>query len=117
MAQKTDNSETSNSLAAGNLVCRPKKRGGLGILDIKIQNTGLLLKFLHSFYNKKNVTWVSLIWSSYYEEAVPHASDPCGLFWWRDIAQLSDIYRGTLEQPLVMAKQFCFGKTYGKMIS
>lgn len=34
------------------------------------------------------------MWSTYYTEGVPHAMDVCGSFWWRDIMQLSDIYRG-----------------------
>ena len=77
--KKTDQGEKANSLAAWNLVCRPKKNGGLGILDIKTQNTALLLKFLHSFYNKHGIPWVHLIWNTYYNNKVPHATDACGL--------------------------------------
>lgn len=63
-------------------------------MDINVQNIGLLLKFLHSFYNRKDVPWINLVWSSYYENEVPHAAAPCGSFWWKDVMQLSDIYRG-----------------------
>ena len=38
--------------------------------------------------------WVNLIWSTYYEGLVPHATDQCGSFWWRDILQLTSTYRG-----------------------
>lgn len=56
-----------NSLAAWEMVCRPKEKGGLGVLDIKVQNTGLLLKQLHKFYNREDLPWVDLIWSTYYQ--------------------------------------------------
>ena len=71
--------------------------GGRGIMDLKIQNQGLLLKQLYKFYNKLDVLWVNLVWSSYYQADVPHASEPCGPFWWRDLMQLSDIFRGVTE--------------------
>jgi spermidine/putrescine-binding protein len=44
--------EKCNSLASWDMVCKPKKRGGLGIINLKIQNQGLLLKYLHKFYNR-----------------------------------------------------------------
>jgi hypothetical protein len=44
-----------------------KNKGGLGVLNMKIQNQGLLLKFLDKFYNKKDIPWVKLIWSTYYQ--------------------------------------------------
>lgn len=94
VAEKTEDGLKGNSLAAWELVCRPKLKGGLGIINLKVQNQGLLLKQLHKFYNKAQVPWVQLIWSTYYADRIPHASDPCGSFWWRDLLQLSDIYRG-----------------------
>lgn len=49
----------------------------------------------YKFYNRLEVPWVKLIWSIHYENTVPHASEPCGSFWWRDVMQLSPIYRVT----------------------
>jgi hypothetical protein len=72
----------------------PKKKEGLGILDLKIQNEGLLLKYLHKFYNKTDTPWVHLLWNSYYTGKIPHAMDPCGSFWWRDVFKLVPIFRG-----------------------
>lgn len=95
--KKTEQGETYNSLAASDLVCRRKKHGGMGILDIKVQNTALLLKFLHNFYSKHDVRWVDLIWSTYYLGKVPHASEACRSFWWRDIMSLGDVYRGIMK--------------------
>ena len=64
------------SLAAWDLVCRPKDKGGLGILNLNVQNQGLLLKQMHKFYNKQQVPWVQLIWDSYYDGVVLHATSP-----------------------------------------
>ena len=76
------------------MVCRPKSSGGLGILDLKVQNDGLLLKFLHKFYNIMDIPWLQLIWDTYYVDWIPHATDICGSFWWRDLVILMPIYRG-----------------------
>jgi hypothetical protein len=52
--------------AAWPMVCRSKEHGGLGVLNIKTQNEALLLKHLHKFFNREDLTWVSLIWEQYY---------------------------------------------------
>jgi mannosylglycoprotein endo-beta-mannosidase len=40
-----------SALISWNKVCKPKKQGGLGVLNLEIQNKALLLKILHKFYN------------------------------------------------------------------
>ena len=52
--------------AAWELVCLPKKEGGLGVLNLRTQNEALLLKHLHKFYNKMDIPMVHLIWERYY---------------------------------------------------
>ncbi len=47
---------TRRSLASWDLVCRPKEKGGLGVL--RIQNTTLLLKHLVKFYKGQDLPWV-----------------------------------------------------------
>lgn len=47
-----DRDARAHSLAAWQLVCRPKKKGGLGVLDLKVQNHALLLKYIHKFIKK-----------------------------------------------------------------
>jgi hypothetical protein len=69
---KEEDSSSVNTLAAWSLVCRPKNNGGLGVLNLEIQNKALLLKQLHKFYCKENVPWVKLVWSLY-GNRVPHA--------------------------------------------
>jgi hypothetical protein len=93
-SKKTDEGEKCISLAAWDMVCRPKDKGGLGVLNMKTQNQGLLLKFLDKFYNKKDIQWVKLIWSTYYQDSIPHATNACGSFWWKAVMKLSPIFRG-----------------------
>jgi hypothetical protein len=58
------------NLADSDLVNRPKDRGGLGVINLNIHNTALLLK-LDKFYRKKKEEWVSFIWNKYYRGLVP----------------------------------------------
>lgn len=93
---KEEDSSSSNALAAWSLVCRPRKHGGLGVLNLEIQNKALLMKQLHKFYSKENVPWVNLVWSLY-GDRVPHAQSKRGSFWWRDIFSLSGEYRSITQ--------------------
>jgi len=92
--KKTDQGEKCNSLAAWDMVYKPKNKGGLGVINLKIQNEALLMKFLHKFYNKLDIPWVQLIWDTYYHQKIPHAMDPVGSFWWRDVLKLTPTFRG-----------------------
>ena len=78
--KKTEYGDRCNSLAAWDLVCRPKKNGGLGVINLNINNEALLLKFLHKFINRLDVPWVNLIWDDNYDGKIPHAVDPVGSF-------------------------------------
>ena len=86
--------EKGMALVSWDKVCLTKTHGGLGILDLKVQNVGLLLKFLHKFYNRMDIPWVQLVWDTYYVDSIPHATNVCGSFWWRDLVHLMPIYRG-----------------------
>ncbi|XP_020168394.1 uncharacterized protein [Aegilops tauschii subsp. strangulata] len=94
LAKNSDDGVKNNSLAAWELVCRPKRCGGLGVIDIKTQNVALLLKHLFKFCNHEDVPWVELIWSAYYRNKIPHATDVVGSFWWKDVMQLIGVFRG-----------------------
>lgn len=93
-SKKSEDGYKANLLVAWELVCRPKSKGGLGIVNLKIQNRSLPLNQLHKFFNRVEVPWVKLVWDAYYGNKIPHVSDACGSFWWRDVFQLSPIYRG-----------------------
>ena len=76
------------NLAAWDLVRRPKSKGGLGVINLSLQNDALLLKQLDKFYTKENIQWVNLIWGKYYRAGVPHLAREKGSFWWKDILRL-----------------------------
>ena len=76
------------------MICHPKKSEGLGIINLQTQSDALMLKYLHKFYNHHDIPWVELIWTTYYDNKFPHATDPCRSFWWRDVIKLTPIYRG-----------------------
>jgi hypothetical protein len=81
------------SLAAWEMLIKPKDKGGVGLVNFKNKNQALLMKYLDKFYNKADIPWVSLLWDSYYAESVPHATKLCGSFWWRDIFKLVEDFR------------------------
>jgi hypothetical protein len=87
-------SSTRKSLASWDRVCMPKEKGGLGVINLRVQNTALLLKHMIKFYNGADLPWVKLISQSYYVSKVPHLTMNKGSFWWRDITTLVDIFRG-----------------------
>jgi hypothetical protein len=74
---------------------RPKKKGGLGLINLRSQNMALPIKHLEIFYNKIDTHWVNLIWNTYYSNGkVPPTSKKMISFWWRDILKLGEMFRG-----------------------
>jgi hypothetical protein len=109
---KEEESGSAQSLAAWSLVCRPKKKGGLGIINFEVQNQALLLKHLHKFYSKADIPWVKLVWSLYSSNSVPHAQTTRGSFWWRDIFKLSNIYRSITSTTVASGDTVLFWKDF-----
>ena len=69
-------------LVAWKKCSKPKRKGGLGIINLISQNTALLLKHLDKFYNKKEIPWVKLVWFAHYSDGeIPHATTDKGSFW------------------------------------
>lgn len=46
------------------MVCIEKEEGGLGVINLEIQNQALLMKNLDKFFNKKYILWVNLAWEN-----------------------------------------------------
>lgn len=70
----------------------PKEKGGLGILNLSLQNDALLLKHLDKLYNKSDIPWVQHIWWKHYQDRVRHGSKEVGSFWWKDILRLGTLF-------------------------
>jgi hypothetical protein len=51
-------------LAKWHIICRPKEQGGLGILDLDIQNKCLLSKWLYKLINEDGA-WQQLLRNKY----------------------------------------------------
>lgn len=73
--------------AAWEMVCIPKE-GGLGIINIEVQNQSLLMKNLDKFFNKKDIPWVNMIRENHYSNGKLPNLIKKGSFWWRDILKL-----------------------------
>ena len=95
-----DDTTRGGNLVAWPAVMRPKDKGGLNVINLRLQNDALLLKQLHKFYNKVDVPWVKLVWNKYYVGKVPHECREMGSFWWHDIMRLNNIYRGVARCTL-----------------
>lgn len=69
--------------------------GGLGIIDLKTQNTALLLKYMDKFYNHVDLPWVHLTWNNLYnnQQTPPQVKSLSGSFWWKEILKLFDKYK------------------------
>jgi hypothetical protein len=81
-------------LAAWKLATRPKRNGGLGIINLSTQNDALLIKNMHKFYNRMDITWVNLIWENYYRNGVVPDSRPKCSFWWKALLKLLTTFKG-----------------------
>jgi hypothetical protein len=87
----SDLHKKGNCLAAWSKVQQPKSQGGLGIIDLSAQNKVLLLKHLHKFFNKVDISWVGLTWKAFYSASLaPQAHGPRCSFWWRALCRLFD---------------------------
>lgn len=60
-----DPEKKGGNLVAWPTVMKPKEKGGLGVINLRLQNDALLLKQLIKFYNKEAIPWIELIWSKY----------------------------------------------------
>jgi hypothetical protein len=83
--------------AAWDMVCLPKKEGGLGVLQLEVHNEALLMKNLHKFFNKAAVPWVQLVWEKHYSNGKIPTHTLKGSFWWRDNLRLLGKFKGIVS--------------------
>jgi hypothetical protein len=100
--------EPKQSLSAWEMICKPKVRGGLGIVNFQKQNATLLINFLGKFYNKKDLPWVNLIWEKHYAGKVPHAENLCGSFWCEDVLRQVNNFRVVARVKMGTGDTFLF---------
>ena len=94
MDKKTaDVQAKGTAMVAWTKVCRPNKQGGLGVLNLNIQNTALLLKNLDKIFNQNDIPWVHLVWESYYNQGKLPGYQLEGSFWWKAHLKLIDAYK------------------------
>ena len=103
-----DAEKKGGNLVAWPVVMRPKEKGGLGVLNLRLQNDALLLKHLSKFYNKADIPWVQIVWYKYYTSKVPHAAREIGSFWWKDVLRLNTIFRQISRCELGNGSSVCF---------
>jgi hypothetical protein len=69
-----------------------KSSGGLGVINLELQNKALLMKNLHKFYNRADTPWVNIIWTNHYSNSLP-LEKLVSSFWWRDILKIQEYYK------------------------
>jgi hypothetical protein len=82
------------SLISWKKIAKPKNQGGLGVLNLDVQNKALLLKNLDKFYNDHDIPWVKLVKGAYYNNGTLPGVALEGSFWWRTHLKLIDTYKG-----------------------
>lgn len=81
----TDINGSGMPKATWKMVCKSKAEGGLGIIDLEVQNQVLLMKNMDKFYNKKDIPWVNLVWEKHYRNDRLPGTTKKGSFWRRDV--------------------------------
>jgi len=70
---------------AWKLVCKSKEQGGLGIINLEVQNQALLMKNLDKFYSRKDIPWVNMVREKHYSHDKLPGTVKKRSFWWRDV--------------------------------
>jgi hypothetical protein len=52
---RDDTEKKGGNLVARPTVMKPKEKGGLGVINLRLQNDALLLKHLSKFYNRADI--------------------------------------------------------------
>ena len=94
MWSKGDINRRGSCLAAWETACKPKTKGGLGIIDTKSQNEALLMKFLDRFFNSADAMGdfnLDQILLQHTDSTTSQKS--CRVFWWKEILKVFDKYQ------------------------
>lgn len=95
-------------------ICKHKKKGGLGINDLKKMNVSLLCKWWWKLDNKSGL-WQDIVKFKYLKKdsicTVKHRQNDSAI--WSDLLKVRNIYL----QGRKMVRKPCFGKIFGYFIS
>jgi hypothetical protein len=100
-------------LAAWKLVCKPKRKGGLGVIKLWLQNDALLIKNLDKFFSKTDLPWVNLVWFQYYVNGRVPGNLRKRSFLWRCILKLLNTYKGIGKANFGKGDIIMFWHDYG----
>ncbi|KAJ4749319.1 RNA-directed DNA polymerase (reverse transcriptase)-related family protein [Rhynchospora pubera] len=91
---RSTGSTTGIPLLAWDRVCLPKHLGGMGVLNLKILNTSLLLKWLWRLFVLPNSQWSTLTRSMFASRVLtsPLSWTARGSFFWKDLLTLRNIF-------------------------
>ena len=62
----TDRDARAHSLAAWDLVCHPKNKGGLGIINTRLQNIALMCKWIWKLSQGAKGLWADILRAKYF---------------------------------------------------
>lgn len=89
------------------MVCTLREEGGLGVINLELQNQALLMKNLDKFYNKRDIPWVNLVWEKHYNNGRLPGVVKKGSFWWRDTLKTLPTFK-KLASVEIRNGQSCF---------
>ncbi|KAJ1697330.1 hypothetical protein LUZ63_005842 [Rhynchospora breviuscula] len=87
----SSNNRRAMHLLSWDRVCLPKTLGGFGLLDLKLQNTALLLRWWWRLYHAPNSLWTvfaSVLFSKRDRSIPPISWNSKGSFFWRDLLSI-----------------------------
>ncbi|KAJ4771274.1 RNA-directed DNA polymerase (reverse transcriptase)-related family protein [Rhynchospora pubera] len=91
---RSGSSNRGFSLLAWDRVCLPKKLGGFGVLNLKVLNMSLLLRWLWRIFDRPSSQWSTIAKSliaSRYQQA-PLGWSTHGSFFWKDLLELRHVF-------------------------
>ncbi|WCJ37950.1 Retrovirus-related Pol polyprotein from type-1 retrotransposable element R2 [Euphorbia peplus] len=103
-------SSSSKALVAWKSICKPKKEGGLGILDLKSWNKAAIGKHIWDIISEKSSLWAKWIIANKLKKlSFWGITKPLEASWsWRKLVQLRECFRGKFSYSLGDGTSFRF---------
>ncbi|KAJ3700519.1 hypothetical protein LUZ61_004224 [Rhynchospora tenuis] len=98
-------------LMAWQRLCQPKSVGGLGLVDLKLQNQALLLRWIWNLYTKQESLWGCAATNLYCHtdtQASPLTWKISGSFFWRDLRSLFPLFQLSTRMTIQSGRSTSF---------